>query len=330
MLQEKIPWSAISSQLKGDANPKQIEILNQWLNESAENTSIHQDIINGWQLTRNKSEIYQPDMDMLWAKLIRRTNLKSKVRLFNIDQYKWIAAAAIIVVVFLAGNWFGKIESSTNMVYASVISPAGSRSKIILPDSTSVWLNAGAEIRYPSSFSRETRDVYISGECFFNVTKDKKRQFIVHSNSLDIKVFGTSFNVRENEKDNKTEVALIEGEVQIFNSENRPLVSLTPGEQFTLTGDIGVVEKVDNINNLTAWKENMIIFENEPFDQVIQSLESWYGVEFEVDTSILNNHNYTFKVKTESIREVLNLISVITPIEYNISGENVTIKYKSI
>ena len=93
-------------------------------------------------------------------------------------------------------------------------------------------------------------------------------------------------------------------------------------------GEKGIVRKIENTAALTAWKNNMLIFEDEPFESVIQSLESWYGVEFQVDERIKSKHRYTFRLKTESLREVLDMISVITPIDYVIEGEKVSIRYK--
>ena len=198
----------------------------------------------------------------------------------------------------------------------------------MLPDSTSVWLNSGAEIRYPSVFNKETRDVHISGECFFDVTKDSKRQFIVHTDNLNIKIFGTRFNVKEYNDEKRTEISLVEGKVEVFNKSDRPYTELNPNEQFVLSDRKAAVKRIKNINALIAWTKNIIIFEDEPFEDVIQTLESWYGVDINFEEHMLNNHSYTFKVKTESLREVLDLISVITPIRYEIDGEIVNIKYK--
>lgn len=330
MKQENIPWDMISAWWKGEADQQQLQEIREWLKKSTEHPKILKEITTTWQLTRKETTFYEPDQEALWKKLMGRIDYQPKRKFLPNTALRWIAAAAVLAIVFLTGAWLGQSvwDKDTDMVYANVISPSGSRTKMVLPDSTTVWLNSGAELRYLASFTKRTREVFISGECFFEVTKDHKRQFIVHCNDLDVKVFGTSFNVRESRKYGQTEITLVEGKVQVLNKSSQPLATLAPEEQLVFNGERGIVKKVSNINAITAWKNNLIIFDNEPFEHVVQALESWYGVDFHVDPAVLNKHRYTFKVKTESLREVLNLISVITPINYTIEGEQVTIKYK--
>lgn len=330
MKKENIPWEAISSYLAGDKNNEHLQTIREWLDTSEEHPLILSEIINTWQLTRKQNSFYKPDVDILWNKLLLRIGIRTG-REFNLQPViKWISAAAIILIVFISGIWLGKSSwnGNANLVYSSVMSPSGNKTRIVLPDSTIVWLNSGAEIRYPAAFKKNSREVFVTGECYFDVTKDHKRQFIVHCNKFDVKVFGTSFNIRDNKMYNQTEVALIEGNVQVFSKANHQLTTLTPGEQFAYNGEKGIVRKIENTAALIAWKNNMLIFEDEPFESVIQSLESWYGVEFQVDERIKSKHRYTFRLKTESLREVLDMISVITPIDYVIEGEKVSVKYK--
>lgn len=240
-----------------------------------------------------------------------------------------MAAASVIVLIFLSGIWFqASVRNSGDLVYTTVKSPGGSKSQVVLPDSTVVWLNSNAEIKYPSIFSKASRDVYINGECFFEVSKNLQRQFIVHCSEISVKVHGTSFNVKENKTMQRLEVSLVEGKVEMFDKMNHSLGFLKPGEQFAYANHSGQIRKIANIENLSVWKNNVLVFENTPIDEVVQSLDSWYGVKIRIDEKIINKHSYTFRVKTETLKEVLDLISVITPIKYEINGENVSIKYK--
>lgn len=330
MNKENIPWKAIAAFLRGEQDKEQLLQIRGWLKKSSDHPRIFREVTDTWQLARKKPAFYDPDKELLWKKLMFRIGgLPAKKKQFY-PGLKWVAAAAVIVLVFITGIWLGNNSGNGTsfLLYTSVMAPSGSRTQIVLPDSTAVWLNSGAEIRYPATFEKKSRDVYVTGECFFDVTRDPQRQFIVHSTDFNIKVLGTSFNIRESRRDKRTEVALIEGEVHVFDKADHPLTVLAPGEQFICEAGKGVVTKIENIDALTAWKNNMLIFEDEPFVNIIQSLESWYGVEFSVESAVLNNHRYTFRVKTESLREVLELISVITPIEYTIKGEKVTVKYK--
>ena len=148
------------------------ESIEAWLNLSTDNRQILDEIVNTWQLTKNKPGFYEPSLDILWTKLLERIVRKPAPPLSVKPNFRWIAAAAIITIVFLSGIWIGtsKIDQKDTTSYVQVISEPGTRTKMNLPDNTTVWLNSGAEIRYPSSFKKNTRDVFMSGECYFDVT----------------------------------------------------------------------------------------------------------------------------------------------------------------
>jgi ferric-dicitrate binding protein FerR (iron transport regulator) len=134
--------------------------------------------------------------------------------------------------------------------------------------------------------------------------------------------------VNEQNVKSTADVTLVSGKVQVFNLQDKLISELKPGQQLIYKDEKFYLQKAENLEALTAWLNNMLIFDNQPFEEVIHYLEKWYGVTIQLDKGLYYRHNYTFKVKTESLREVLELISVITPIQYHIEGEQVTIKYK--
>ncbi|MDD4191866.1 MAG: DUF4974 domain-containing protein [Mangrovibacterium sp.] len=330
MTSENIPWNAIAAFFRNEADEEQLQQIRTWLKKSPDHPRLFREIADTWKLTQKEPAFYEPDSELLWEQLMLRIRIHPSTEKRLYPGLKWVAAAAVVVLVFIAGVWIGgnRRSGTSPLFYTSVMAPSGSRTQIVLPDSTTVWLNSGASIRYPAVFQKSSRDVEITGECFFDVTKDPQRQFIVHAADFNVNVFGTSFNIRENRRNNQMEVALIEGNVRVFTKAGHPLTVLEPGEQFIYKEGKGLVTKIGNMEALTAWKNNMLIFEDEPFEKIVQTLEGWYGVKFEVDAAVLNNHRYTFRVKTESLKEVLELISVITPIAYTVAGEKVTVKYQ--
>lgn len=330
MEQQYIPWNAISARLKNEADQQQTKQIQDWLNLSPENPLLLTEIMNSWSLTKNKTEFYQPDLNLNWQKLMKRINYQPKQKAIQNIYFRWTAAAAILVVVFLTGIGLGDgiLKTQIPVSYTKIIAPEGNKTQIVLPDSTHVWLNSGSELQYPSDYTAQNRNVSMKGECFFDVVKDPEHPFIVRGTKLQVKVFGTRFNINEDDAKDHTDVTLVSGKVQVLNLKNEPVSELMPGQQLVYNNGISHVQKAENIEALTAWLNNMLIFDNQPFEEVIHYLEKWYGVKIQLDQSLYYSHNYTFKVKTESLREVLNLISVITPIEYNIEGEQVIIKYK--
>ena len=332
MQQHHIPWDAISARLKDEADEDQMQQIQLWLDLSPEHPVILTEIMNVWSVSKSSTEFYQPDLSVNWQKLMQKVNSRPKQNLFRTVYFRISAAAAVLALVFMAGLGLGDgfLNSSENVSYTRIIAPEGNKTQIVLPDSTHVWLNSGSELQYASDYSARNRKVNMKGECFFDVVKDPEHPFIVQGSKFQVRVFGTRFNVNEDASKNTADVTLVSGKVQVFNLDDKPVSELNPGQQLVYNQGIYHVQKAENMEALTAWLNNMLIFDNQPFEEVIHYLEKWYGVKIQLDHTLYYSHNYTFKVKTESLREVLALISVITPIEYQIEGEKVTIKYKKL
>ena len=332
MQQHNIPWDAISARLKDEADEVQMTQIQEWLDLSPEHPVILTEIMNTWSVTKNKTEFYQPDLSVNWRKLMQKVNPNPKQNLTQSIYFRLSAAAAVLALVFLAGMGLenGFFKSSAKVTYTKIVAPEGNKTQVVLPDSTCVWLNSGSELQYASDYSAKNRKVNMKGECFFDVVKDPKHPFVVRGSKFQVKVYGTKFNVNEDNASNLADVTLVSGQVQVLGLDNQPISELSPGQQLVCDKGEYHLHKAENLESLTAWLNNMLIFENQPFEEVIHYLEKWYGVKIYLDRTLYYSHNYTFKVKTESLREVLELISVITPIEYQIEGEKVTIKYKKL
>lgn len=331
MEKNNIPWEAIAARLKNEADKVQKEQIQQWLDASEEHPVILSGIIDAWSITQSKTAFYTPDLAGNWQKLMERINYQPKQKELPNRYFRWVAAAAILVIGFLLGSVFNEgflSETKKNITYTSIVAPKGSKTQVVLPDSTRVWLNSGAELQYASNYSAQNREVNIKGEAYFDVVKDPDHPFVVHGPKFQVKVFGTSFNMNEARNSEWADITLVSGSVQVLSLQGKKLCDLKPGEQLLLKENQYQVQKAENLEALDAWRRNMLIFDNQPFDEVIPYLEKWYGVKITLDKAGSSNHRYTFKVKTESLREVLNLISIITPIAYCIEGEQITIKYK--
>jgi len=330
MLERNIPWDAISARLKDEADEDQMRQIQEWLDLSPEHPVILTEILNAWSVSKSRTDIYQPDLSVNWEKLMKNINYQSKTRINRFVYFRWVAAASVLALVFLAGMGLDNkfFNPSAKITYTKIVAPEGNKTQVVLPDSTCVWLNSGSELQYASDYSAKNRKVNMKGECFFDVVKDPVHPFIVQGSKFQVRVFGTRFNVNEDNEKNTADVTLVSGKVQVFNLYEKPVSELNPGQQLVYEKGIYHVQNAENLETLTAWLNNMLIFDNQPFEEVIHYLEKWYGVKIHLDRTLYYSHNYTFKVKTESLREVMELISVITPIEYHIEGEQITIKYK--
>lgn len=182
------------------------------------------------------------------------------------------------------------IDSATQLVYNSPADeelttkfhelqiPKGGEYKLLLPDSTFVYLNSASRLKFPASFGKDKREVYLSGEAYFEVTKDSHRPFYVITDDVRVKVYGTSFNVNTQDRE-YTRTVLVEGKIGI-NVMNDPEETILYPNQLALfdkqKGTISV-QKV-NTRQYTAWKDGLFLFEDEPLEKIMEKLALWYDV----------------------------------------------------
>jgi ferric-dicitrate binding protein FerR (iron transport regulator) len=297
--------------------------IQEWLNESDENKNIYQDLLNVWLITGSFPERFIPDRSKGWQEIHRHIHLQ-KNKSFLYRRITQVAAA--IIIVFLS-VWTGTKLNNRDQApqYAEVFSLAGQKTRVLLPDSSVVLLNGNSQVRFNRNFNENKRIVELIGEGFFEVHKDLSRQFIVSTTELDIKVFGTSFNVKAYADDQEVEVGLKNGSISIDRDE-KEIVKLIPGQLATFDKQqlkLNVAKK--DIEVVSAWTRDELVFEEASLDEIVKYLERWYGVNIHIDPELLNGELLTFKVKTESLNELLKLINLLRPIKYQIDGKQVNI-----
>jgi len=240
--------------------------------------------------------------------------------------------AAVFVVAFVLGSLSLLLikQSERNALsanYNTIEVPYGQRSQITLYDGTKVWLNSGTKLKYPVVFSPDIREVTIEGEAYFNVAKDVKHPFVVSSGKLKVEVLGTHFDVCAYSDENEFSTTLEEGSVKVYNTENGKFTKMNPGEQVVLDRktDSFKLLRVDT-DLYTSWKENLLKFDDATFEEVIKKMERWYDVKITVAPGINTKERFTMTIKTESLREMLQLVSKTTKMNYEIKESTVLIK----
>lgn len=298
------------------------EEIREWLNESRENIDIYQDILNIWQVTGTFPERFFPDRNKAWQNVQQKISFQNRKYIL----YRKITRIAAAVTILLLSVWAGtRFDNWKQPVYSEIISPPGHKTRIILPDSSVVLLNSGSRIRYSQNFSEHDRNIYLEGEGFFDIRKDLTRKFIVSTSTLNIKVFGTSFNVKAYETDQSIEVGLKNGRIRI-DHDQKEIVQLEPGQVaiFNKNSKELKVDKMD-IDLVSAWTRDEMVFEENTMAEIVKYLQRWYDIEIKISPDLLNEDLFTFKLKTESLRELLGLINIIKPIKYQINGKRVLI-----
>ena len=242
---------------------------------------------------------------------------KQKAAQRKITIYTWgLRIAAVLVVALVISNIFFLSKPEQNNLVAqlqTITTPMGAKSKIVLPDSSIVWLNSGSTLSYPQQFGKN-RPVTLVGEAYLEVAKNET-PFLVSTQYGDVKVKGTSFNVKAYTDDNAFETTLEEGVVafKVKNTENE--VTLQPGEQIEKTATGFIVKQVET-KYYTSWKDGKLLFNKEPFPDFIKKLERWYNVKIEYSDPELDKLWYTGTIEMETISEVMEMISKAAPVKY--------------
>lgn len=210
-----------------------------------------------------------------------------------------------------------------------VRSAKGQKTQIFLPDGTKVWLNSATQISYNSNYNRKNRYIYLKGEAFFDVEKNENTMFIVDVDGVSVNVHGTAFNVTAYEDDSIVSVSLNRGRVGVESTNNRYTITrLLPNQQVTVNRkDLSstLTECDAELNSL--WTQDRLKLEDATTGELFKKMEHWYGVNIKV-SNIDPGNSYSLTIKTESLREMLELINKLTPITYQINGEEVRVIYK--
>lgn len=262
------------------------------------------------------------------------------------------AAAAGFLIIFTAAYLMFDRHSFTNgdsRDRVEYVAERGIKKQITLPDGTTAWLNSGSKLSYPSNFGDgKTRPVKLEGEAFFDVAKNKNKPFTITTDKITIKVLGTSFNVKAYPDELKTETTLLTGEIELSLNErpsekilmkpnekvevlsHPPVANETDDDNKHLTVTIGSVSKVRVADKEyikeASWKDNKLIFRNEPFNELAVKLERWYGVDFTLENSKIGRYRFNGTIARESLEETLNALQLIHYFNYKIEDHDVIIQ----
>jgi transmembrane sensor len=220
--------------------------------------------------------------------------------------------------------------SIDKLVYNQIKIPYGKTFNVKLSDGTVVYLNSGTVLKYPVKFIKGmNREVFLDGEAYFDVSKDKLHPFIVNANTMNIKVLGTKFNVSSYKEDKEISTVLVEGSVSLSNDEKpNKKALLSPGYKGVWNkSSTGIsLEKVDT-KLYTDWMNGEVIFRKSTFNEMIRKLERSYNVTIKNNNRELDavKINASFNKNIETIEEVISSLSKIQPFTYEIIGNQIVI-----
>jgi ferric-dicitrate binding protein FerR (iron transport regulator) len=295
-------------------------------------------IKNIWALASSKKEMPEYELENLYLNFKRQ--LEENKRKFSLHLHSYWKYAAVFLLAIGLSSLFFYVRSDRRYTgsgpeshFTTVFADNAQISRIILPDSSVVWLNSGTKISYNSNFALNNREIKLNGQAFFQVKKNEKIPLKVFCNDLEVRVLGTRFDVSAYPEDKSIDIVLESGRVEMFNSKNKQFhYKMKPGEMVRYDPVSGGLlrENVDP-GLFTSWKKGILIFRNDPMTEVISKLQRKYDVDIEVRQPEIYSSIFTATIKNETLEEIIKSISYACSVHYRIIKSNdLTTKTKVI
>ncbi len=308
--------------------------LTKIIDELLANELYSYDVVNKYQEDQIWERIYA-DLKSKSPSTKFPKDVKSNTKRFarQIQFKKWAAVLVLLICVGVVARYFLNNQNlSSNQSQAALqwiikTSNPGEKVQFSLPDGTLVKLNANSNLRYNDNFNLKERKVFLSGEAYFDVKRNENKPFTVFSGDIQTKVLGTSFNVKSISS-SEVSIAVTSGNVLVQNEDGSNNIALRKGEMTRIDAqeEIWAKTKFDYRREI-GWKDGILVFSNERFDQILTRLQYWYAVDFEVhgnaNPDILINTTYD----NDPLDRILNGLSFTYGFNYEIQGKRVIIKF---
>jgi len=361
-IMEQISFDIIVKVLTGTADPGEEKVFKTWIDSSDEHQSYYRQFELILRQSGEAEKYSRLNMQKAWMKIAEKAalplegqNNKRKFLKRGITRVLIRAAAIFILAYGLGGTTFylltrNKQTPREEAKYYSISAPLGSKSKIVLPDSSIVWLNSGSELKYPGAFENDRREVLLSGEAYFDVSKNQEAPFYVSVHEIKVKVLGTKFNIKSYPDESTIETTLEEGLVHIGKAGSSRNILLKPHQRAVFVrkygetnasgsgdGELRKVGLVDHIEQFfifeeadtdlyTSWKDNRLKFRSKSFEDMAVELERWFGVKIHIENEGIKSKVFTGSFDKENIEQVIKALKVTIKFDYEIDKNNVWIK----
>ncbi|WP_126969386.1 FecR family protein [Gynurincola endophyticus] len=351
-------WLLIARKLSDEASMEELKELDMLIRQYPD-SHFSLEVFN--RLWEKDEEVDPADLEDAYARHLNRMAEKgihfsngSDDTSYMIEQaprrtgFRWLIAASFAAIITVAGWWLLREPKQTTVLAAvtamnEITTPNGSKSQLRLPDSTVVWLNAGSKLTYPKEFGKDIREVTLVGEAYFDVKKKNNMPFIIHTHRMDIKVLGTTFNVKSYPGEPTTEASLIKGSIEVLlkDRESAPIL-LKPWEKIVVRefssatvssqkNNAAIKEDIkepevaikplgyDETNDAvleTAWVENVLVFNEMNFSEVTKLMERWYGIKIQIQNPALFKQQLTGSFKNETLDQALQALQFVVDFDY--------------
>lgn len=323
--------SYIVSFLNGTMDIEEYAVLQRWLKEKPENKDYFREYVLLWKATSIELNKDNFDAEGAFRKFETSSRVSGQNHFYlNKTLVKiFVAASVSILCVVSSFLFFWRSGSDVKDIRQYIVEvPAGARSKVTFPDGSVAWLNSESSIEYDSDFAKDSRNVRLQGEGYFEVSKNKNKPFIVKTEKLDVEVLGTKFNLRSYSEDPVVKVTLKEGSVKLAHfMEGTAPVLLKPNDQFTFRKSDNTMQ-VDSVDasEIEGWRDGSLVFNKVPLGEITKQLKRQYNIPIQIENDQLKDIVYYSDFKGQvTVKKVLEILSSGNKFRYEIKPDYIRI-----
>jgi ferric-dicitrate binding protein FerR (iron transport regulator) len=283
---------------------------------------------NGNQFAENALESFSSKTT------IAQTTKSKQIQISNSERTFSLEGDEATVTYDKEGNLvFGKMDvesvqsrNSTEESFNEIYVPYGKRANLTLSDGTTLWINAGTRVVYPAIFRGKVREIMVDGEVYADVTHDLQRSFVIKTSQLDVKVYGTEFNLSAYKEEKKVDIVLVNGSIGVTLKNGRTTL-VEPNQLLSYSNKEVSVKPVD-VEGYISWKEGIYLFKNEPIENILKRLSKYYDVTINLPESS-SGITCTGKLQLrDDLSNLLNGLSNIAPMNYSIRDETYFVSFR--
>ncbi|NDV57520.1 FecR family protein [Bacteroides sp. 519] len=313
----------ISKVLGNEASADEVLLFSEWLLESESNRNEFNMLKSYWNAEVSSNEKASPEMSFMNAEERMSRNNKKK-------KFIYVMSMAGIITLLIGIGFLISLYPSANANQGTfmVTTDKGQRSSVSLPDGTKVWLNSYTDLSYTNNYGQGKRVVTLNGEAYFDVASMENCNFIVQAGGMEIEALGTSFNVKAYAGDAKITTTLLTGKVRVSvgkattTLEANQYASYIKDDQKLLAGTL------DEPEFATMWRNNALASDGQTLGEIAVTLNRMYNVHIVFETEKIRNERFRGTILNRSLDNVIELISLTTPIIYTSIGDTIYISEK--
>lgn len=280
------------------------------------------------ELMNTDSTIDEETRKRIFGEICKETAGKKTYSLSG-NWRKILQWAAVLLLPVLSALTVYYFNQNPQKYYQPTVITAqnGEKAEVVLPDGSNVWINSGSTLTYDKYFNGKKRSVYLQGEAYFEVSKNKKCPFIVHTKQMEVQALGTSFNVRSYDADSIATAILLEGKVKVSASGQETVLSVNQRATFDKKKQTLLADRVEAFNFI-EWKNGNIYFSNQTYDEIARTLSRIYNVEIQFASEQLRPMRFSGTLGSNGIKNALDILSMTSPMYYEMKNTTIVLHHK--